>query len=97
LTNYTLQLVETEFEIMSSEQLNKKFTFTSMSPPSSVSSFSNSFKPFEKFNSLKSGHNYGLAVPIVSSNNFKIPLEDLQLGRSLIDAHINKFFKWLAM
>ncbi len=88
MTNYTLQLVETEFEIMSSEQLNKKFTFTSMSPPSSVSSFSNSFKPFEKFNSLKSGHNYGLAVPIVSSNNFKIPLEDLQLGRSLIDAHI---------
>ena len=37
LTNYTLQLVETEFEIMSSEA-NKKFTFTEMTPPSNTPS-----------------------------------------------------------
>lgn len=76
---------------MSSDQLNKKFTFTELTPPSISYSSSNSYyrdASYEKFNSsLKNSQTYGLAVPIGSSSNIKIPLEDLQLGKGLLDAH----------
>ena len=85
-----MQLVETEFEIMSSEQLNKKFTFSGNTPPSNYSSFSNSTsgvrdRSFGSSNS--SSHMYGLSIPIVSSSNFVIPVEDLRLDTNLIEAH----------
>jgi hypothetical protein len=78
---------------MSSEQLNKKFTFSSLTPPSTISSFSNSSsvrdKSFEKFNYSKCTHGYGLSIPLnnSSSSNFFIPLEDLRLDENVSLAH----------
>ena len=78
---------------MSSDQLNKKFTFTGLTPPTISYSSSNSYykdQSYDKFNSSSSFKNsptYGLSVPIGSSSNIKIPLEDLQLGKGLLDAY----------
>ena len=88
LTSYTLQLVETEFEIMSSDQANKKFAFTEMTPPSNLSSFGGlSYKSrelsLEKYNKSKSSHGCGS-----SSSSFQIPLEDLRLENTFIEAYM---------
>lgn len=84
--------METEFEIMSTEQANKNFAFTEITPSSKLSTFSGlSFKSsdlsFEKNNTSRSSHCCDSLSPIVSSSNFQIPLEDLRLENTLIEAY----------
>lgn len=82
--------METDFEIMSSDQTNKKFASTEMTTPSNLSSFGGlSFKSkelsFEKYNTSKLSHECGSSSPTVSS--FQIPLENLRLENTLIEAY----------
>ena len=116
LASYTFQLVDSEFELMSSDHMNKKFTFTSSSSGSSISqSLSKSFnapqttlskslssKSMQTSNSLTnhslsvspSSQSAGVGAGVgtsfsSSSSNFTIPIEDLCLDKSLIDARNN--------
>jgi hypothetical protein len=107
LASYTFQLVDSEFELMSSDHMNKKFTFTSSSSSSSISqslskslnapqttlSKSLSSRSIQTSNSFT---NQSISISpnsqtsgaffSSSSSNFTIPIEDLCLDKSLIDA-----------
>ncbi len=71
---YTYQLVDSEFELMSTEQVNKKFAFSN-----------NNVQTKPRVNSTPIAMTSPLASH--SQTHFSIPVEDLRLDDELVRAH----------
>jgi hypothetical protein len=80
---YTYHLVESDFELMSTEQINKKFSFSQNIPSGSSKSSAN--MPTQAINTSP----ISIANPLLTSQapNFSIPIEDLRLDNDLVQAH----------
>lgn len=82
LNCYTYQLVDSEFELMSPEQVNKKFVFGAASTVSGSSSRTSSTSRSSSTSPIS------MSNPLASSpTNFCIPVEDLRLDTDLARAH----------